>query len=94
LDVIKTWRHAGLQSYFDTGSKGGIQPAHANKLTKLLTALNVASKPQDMAAPAWTLHPLKGDLAGHRSVDVNGNYRITFKFEGTDAVLVDYRDTH
>ncbi|HEY4339957.1 MAG TPA: type II toxin-antitoxin system RelE/ParE family toxin [Steroidobacteraceae bacterium] len=92
--MIKTWRHAGLQSYFETGSKAGTQPVHANKLTKLLTALNVASKPQDMAAPAWRLHPLKGDLAGHWSVDVNGNYRITFKFEGTDAVLVDYRDTH
>lgn len=87
--MIKTWRNAGLQAYFETGSKAGIQPAHANKLTKLLTALNAASKPQDMAAPAWRLHPLKGSLTGHWSVDVNGDYRITFKFEATDAVLVD-----
>jgi toxin HigB-1 len=92
--MIKTWQHAGLRAFFETGSKAGIQPAHASKLTKLLTALNVASKPHDMGVPAWRLHPLKGDRAGHWSVDVNGNYRITFKFEGPDVILVDYLDTH
>jgi proteic killer suppression protein len=25
---------------------------------------------------------------------VNGNWRVTFIFEGTDAVLVDYQDYH
>ncbi len=28
------------------------------------------------------------------SVDVSGNWRLTFSFEGEDAVLVDYRDYH
>jgi proteic killer suppression protein len=92
--MIKTWRHAGLQAFFATGSKAGIQPAHAKKLRTQLGVLNHASKPSDMGVPAWRLHPLKGDLAGHWSVDVNGNWRMTFKFEGTDAVLVDYQDTH
>ena len=31
---------------------------------------------------------------GHWSVWVNGNWRITFLFEGEDAVLVDYQDYH
>jgi hypothetical protein len=31
---------------------------------------------------------------GHWSVDVTGNWRLTFAFEGDDAVLVDYRDYH
>ncbi len=47
-----------------------------------------------MAAPNWRLHPLKGELAGHWVVWVDENYRMTFKFEGNDAVLVDYRDYH
>jgi proteic killer suppression protein len=47
-----------------------------------------------MAAPGWRLHELKGNLSGHWSVDVSGNWRLTFKFEGADAILVDYQDTH
>jgi len=47
-----------------------------------------------MAAPGWKLHPLKGDLAGHWSVAVNGNWRLTFKFVDRDAELVDYQDYH
>ena len=47
-----------------------------------------------MGLPGWGLHQLKGELAGHWSIWVNGNWRMTFRFEGTDAVLVDYRDYH
>jgi plasmid maintenance system killer protein len=46
------------------------------------------------SCPRWGLHPLKGELAGHWSIWVNGNWRMTFRFDGTDAVLVDYRDYH
>ena len=42
----------------------------------------------------WKLHPLKGDQKGHWSVWVSGNWRLTFMFEGEDAVLVDYQDYH
>jgi toxin HigB-1 len=47
-----------------------------------------------MDVPGWDLHPLKGDLANHWSVKVNANWRMTFKFEGEDAILVDYCDYH
>jgi proteic killer suppression protein len=47
-----------------------------------------------MNAPGWKLHPLTGDLAGHYSVTVNGNWRLTFTFEGENAELVDYLDYH
>ncbi len=47
-----------------------------------------------MSAPAWSLHPLKGDKKGHWSITVNGNWRLVFTFEGTDAILVDYLDDH
>ena len=35
-----------------------------------------------------------GELADHWSVTVNGNWRMTFTFEGEDAILVDYQDYH
>ncbi|HEY6247469.1 MAG TPA: type II toxin-antitoxin system RelE/ParE family toxin [Pyrinomonadaceae bacterium] len=48
----------------------------------------------DMNAPAWRLHRLSGDLANHWSIDVSGNWRVTFTFQGQDAILVDYQDYH
>jgi len=47
-----------------------------------------------MDSPGRRLHALKGGLAGHWSVDVSGNWRLTFAFEGVDAILVDYQDYH
>ncbi|SUT93614.1 Plasmid maintenance system killer protein [[Actinobacillus] rossii] len=40
------------------------------------------------------LHPLKGNLINHWSVKVNGNWRLTFKFESGHAEVVDYQDYH
>ena len=47
-----------------------------------------------MDLPGWRLHPLKGELAGYWAVWVDENWRLTFAFEGFDAVLVDYQDYH
>ena len=47
-----------------------------------------------MNAPGWRLHSLHGNLEGHWSVDVSGNWRLTFTFENEDAILVDYQDYH
>ncbi|MCL2660227.1 MAG: type II toxin-antitoxin system RelE/ParE family toxin [Acidobacteriaceae bacterium] len=92
--MIKSFRHKGLEDFFLTGSKRGIQPAHASKLEDQLSTLNEAIKPQDMNMPGWNLHSLLGNLAAHWSVKVNGNWRITFRFEGENAILVDYQDYH
>ncbi len=92
--MIKTFRHKGLQDFFETGSKAGIQPVHAGKLRVLLTALDNAKRPEDMNAPSWKLHPLIGNLAGHYAVTVSGNWRLTFTFEGEDADIVNYLDYH
>ena len=92
--MIKTFRHKGIQKFFETGTKAGIQPNHAARLRIQLTRLDNALSPQDMNAPGWVLHELSGSLAKHWSVTVNGNWRLTFMFEGEDAVLVDYQDYH
>jgi proteic killer suppression protein len=92
--MIISFRHKGLELFFATGSTRGIQAAHARKLRNILGLLDVASSPADMNLPSFKLHPLKGDLKGHWSVWVNGNWRVTFRFEGADAELVDYQDYH
>jgi toxin HigB-1 len=92
--MIKSFRHAGIERFFKTGSKAGIQPKHAKRLRLQLTRLDVSTVPTDMDLPGWRLHPLKSQLAGHFAVWVDENWRLTFKFEGMNAVLVDYQDYH
>jgi proteic killer suppression protein len=92
--VIKSFRHKGLQAYFERGTKAGIQAAHAPKLARQLARLDQSQSAQDMNLPGWSLHPLHGDLQNHWAVSVNGNWRMTFTFEGVDAILVDYLDYH
>lgn len=92
--VIKTFRHKGLEAFFAKGSKAGIRPDHASRLARQLRRLDEATNPSDMNIPGWKMHPLSGALAGHYAVWVNGNWRLTFAFEGIHAVLVDYQDYH
>lgn len=47
-----------------------------------------------MDLPGYRFHRLKGRLSGHYAVWVSGNWRVTFRFEGEDAVDVDYLDYH
>ncbi|WP_213804641.1 type II toxin-antitoxin system RelE/ParE family toxin [Granulicella sp. dw_53] len=92
--MIKSFRHKGVERYFRTGSKAGIQPKQAVKLTLQLTLLNIVKKAEEMNIPGWQWHPLRGELEGHWAVSVNGNWRLTFTFDGEDAILVDYQDYH
>lgn len=73
----------------------GIHAAHASRLAAMLRRLNEATNAQGMNLPGWGQHPLKArDLKGHYSVWVSGNWRLTFTFDGADAVLLDCRDYH
>jgi proteic killer suppression protein len=92
--MIESFRHSGIEKFFATGSKAGIQPSHADKLSVQLFQLNRSKTAKDMDAPGWQLHPLRADLKHHWAVKVNGNWRLMFAFEGENAILVDYRDYH
>ena len=92
--MIRSFRHKGLERFYRTGSTAGIQTKHAKRLRLQLARLEMSSGPNDMNAPGWKLHPLQGELAGHWSIWVNGNWRLTFAFTDGDAELVDYRDYH
>lgn len=92
--MIKSFRHDGLERFHRTGSKSGIKPKHAKRLTAQLTTLEVASKPSDIGVPSWRLHELRGNQASRWSIWVDEKWRLTFAFEGTDVVLLDYEDYH
>ena len=92
--MIRSFKHKGLSRFFETGSKSGIQAQHAERLRLILGRLSAAARPEDMALPGLRLHPLTGTRRGTWAVWVSGNWRITFRFLGADAEMVDYEDYH
>ncbi len=92
--MIKSFAHKGLGRFFATGGKTGIQAIHATRLRLILAILDQATSASDMDAPGLRLHPLKGKLQGTWAVTVQANWRVTFRFEGGDAYVVDYLDYH
>jgi proteic killer suppression protein len=92
--MIIDFRHKGLERLYRSGSSSGIRHSHTSKVLMILSILDVASGPGDLAMPGLRLHKLRGSLKGHWSVWVNGNWRITFRFTGGDVELLDYLDYH
>ena len=90
--MIKSFKHKGLQTFFQKGTKKGIIPEQAPKIARILDRLDASINQKDMDLPGYFLHQLSGQEKGTWSVRVSGNWRITFKFEGEDAILVDYKD--
>ena len=92
--MIKSFAHKGLGQFFANGTKAGIQPKDAERLRLIMTVLNTAVAPNDLALPGLGLHRLSGNLAEFWSVKVSANYRIVFRFDGPDVFDVDYVDYH
>ena len=92
--MIKSFRHRGLERFFREGSKAGIQAKHEKRLRLQLGRLDAAKNAADMNLPGWRWHIQTGDLRGHWAVYVEKNWRLTFTFDGSDAVLVNYQDYH
>lgn len=92
--MIKTFKHKGLERFFNSGSARGIQANHINKLRMQLVALDTAQSIEDMDIPGYRLHALKGNKQGIWSIAVNGNWRVTFEFKDGNAHIVNYEDYH
>lgn len=92
--MIKSFKHKGLRLFFEKNDSSGIQAKHKKKLRLQLSALDTAEFIEDMDLPGYHLHRLKGDKAGLWSVEVNGNWRLTFEFVNGDVYIVNYEDYH
>lgn len=92
--MIKSFKHKGLQQYFEKGTVKGIQSKHEQKIKLRLMALNTAFYIEDLQLPGFNLYQLKGDRSDLWSIKVNGNWRITFTFDDGDVYIVNYEDYH
>ncbi|MCU7849301.1 MAG: type II toxin-antitoxin system RelE/ParE family toxin [Candidatus Thiodiazotropha sp. (ex Lucinoma kastoroae)] len=83
-----------LERFYKTGKSAGIQANHAKRLRLILTNLDQAESPSDVDLPGLRLHELKGSRKEIWSISVSGNWRVTFRFIGRDAEIVNYEDYH
>ena len=83
-----------MDKYYRTGKSSGIQARHSGRLRLILSNLDQAESPADMDLTGLRLHELKGSRKGIWSVSVSGNWRVTFRFTGRDAEIVNYEDYH
>ena len=87
------FRHKGLRALAEQDRTTGVPAAMADRLKRILSALDGAQRPGDVATrPGYRLHPLKGDMAGLWSIRVSGNWRVVFGFQDSEAVDVDLVD--
>lgn len=90
------FRHKGIRHLHVGGNAKGVPPAMADKLKKLLFALETAETLDQLGRfPGWKLHPLKGDMKGFWSLTVTGNWRLIFRYgeethTASDIDLIDY----
>lgn len=92
--MILKIRHKGLKRLYRSGNAAKVNPDHVDRLRRILARLDASSSPGDMDLPGYRLHPLKGKNEGFYSVEVSGNWRVTFRFEGDHVTDVDYLDYH
>ena len=92
--MILGFRHRGLKRLFERGDRSQVGADMLAKVENVLAVLNRARRPEDMDLPGFRLHPLKGDLRGRWAITVRANWRIVFRFDGSDATDVDLIDYH
>ena len=93
---LTRFRHKGLRQLHTEDNARGVPPAMADKLRKLLFALETSNNIDQMGRfPGWRLHPLKGNLKDSWSLTVTGNWRLIFRYDeetntACDIDLIDY----
>lgn len=92
--MIRTFKDKGLRQFFTTGDPRKLSVRQADRVARILAALDDAERPEDMNVPGLRFHALSGRAKGRYAVNASGNWRITFAWDGNDAVDVDLEDYH
>ncbi|MDO5686261.1 MAG: type II toxin-antitoxin system RelE/ParE family toxin [Neisseria sp.] len=91
--MIKSFAHKGLEKFFVSGIKSGIQAAHTAKLSRMLAVLDELSAIEQLNG-LWRCHQLKGERYPQWSLTISGNWRLTFELREGDVFVVNYEDYH
>ncbi|MCD8520652.1 MAG: type II toxin-antitoxin system RelE/ParE family toxin [Saccharospirillaceae bacterium] len=91
--AIKSFKSKALKKYRD-GDFSKVKPDHVDKIGDILSAMHASHHPKDLKAIFRSLEEKKGSGACVFTIQVNGNWRVTFQVEDDGAILVDYCDYH
>lgn len=92
--MIKSFRDKGLERFASKGDRSKLSVPNLARVERILRALDTAALPEQMNVPGWRFHGLSGKAKGRYAVDASGNWRITFGWDGQDAIDVDLEDYH
>ena len=92
--MIRSFKHKGLERFFTKDDHRGIPAQFGPRMERMLDRLDASCRANDMDVPGYRFHPLKGERAGEFAVSVSGNWRVTYRFDGEDAVDVNLEDYH
>jgi proteic killer suppression protein len=92
--VIRSFRSKGLRRFAGRGDASRLSVQNPDRIRRILLALDAAKSPEAMNVPGLRFHALKGQDRGRYAVDASGNWRVTFAWEGEDAIDIDLEDYH
>ena len=92
--MIRSFRSKALKRLAERGDASKLSVPNVRRVEIILVRLDSAKRPEQMNAPGLRFHSLKGRDKGRFAVDASGNWRITFAWDGQDAVDVDLEDYH
>ena len=92
--MIVSIQHKGLKRLYEDGDVRGIGANMRRRVQEILSVLDAAENIEEADLPGYRLHPLTGDRLGFWSIRVNGNWRVTFRFEDGRVKDVDLEDYH
>jgi proteic killer suppression protein len=91
--MIRSFRSRTLKLFFEKGD-GSRLHGPLDRIRRVLGNVDAARSPDELDIPGYHFHQLGGNRRGTYSVRITGNWRITFEWEGEDAIRVDYEDYH
>ena len=92
--MIRSFRSRALRRVWEKSDARSLNSLHLSRIEYVLDLLEEASSPEMLNIPGLHFHKLSGGESVRWSLRVSANRRITFSFEGEDAIEVDYEDYH
>lgn len=92
--MIRSFRSKALKRLAEQGDAAKLSVPNVRRVETILARLDGAMVPEDLNLPGYRFHGLKGKDKGRFAVDASGNWRITFAWDGRNAIDVDLEDYH
>ncbi|HEX9170625.1 MAG TPA: type II toxin-antitoxin system RelE/ParE family toxin [Roseiarcus sp.] len=94
---IRVIRHKGLRRFIENDDASGLPADFVEKIRNIISFLQEMESSDELKSIAtWRAHQLTGDRKGTWSLIVTRNWRITFRIDASEKVIVDldYEDYH